>query len=843
MFALQQKRRRKLLFCLSSILLIFTFFLPAYPVKAQPERIIRVGYYENAPKIFTAEDGTVSGFWADLIRYIAVQERWQIEWVHGTWDEGLSRLANNEIDIMPDMGWSLERSQLYTLSNETVLVSWSRVYVPENSEIETILDLDGKTIAGLTGSVNFDGPEGIKELISKFDIDVNFIGLDSYDEVFQALEDKEVDAGVTNKDFGNLNESEYLVSRTPIIFKPSRIVFAFNNDSVLTPYLVESIDRQMGALKESNFSTYYHLLEKWLGVRQSPRNFLPLWVRWGFGITAILLAVFFVFSILLKQQVEEKTYTLQRHTEELETLNAVITALSSSLELNEVLELIIDQIGRVIPMDSGAIFLHGKEGVKVMVDRGISPSVKGHVFSANSQLFSEIEKIRKPLVLKDAKDDKRFENWGQSPHIENWMGVPLIVRDTLIGFLTLDSIKPNVYSTRYVNLALSFASQAAQAIENARQFHRAQRRSKQLAALREVDKSIASSLDLKVTLDVFLEQVLTQLNVDAARVLLYEDKTKTLTLEYEKGFQIAEDEHTSLKSGQGLAGKVAIHQEPLFIPDLYQAEIDFSASPEFKKEGFVAYHAIPLIIKETALVGILEVFSLSHFHPTEEWINFLHTLAGQAAIAIDKIRLFNDLERSNANLQEAYDATIEGWAQALELRDMETEGHSRRVVEITVKLASELGFSEDDLVHIRRGALLHDIGKMGIPDAILQKPGKLTEEEWEVMRLHPVYAYEWLVGIEYLYPALDIPYSHHEKWDGTGYPRGLKGEHIPKAARIFSVVDAWDALRSDRPYRKAWSSQETLEYIQQESGKAFDPEIVEFFINFLDQEESGEWLS
>jgi len=191
------------------------------------------------------------------------------------------------------------------------------------------------------------------------------------------------------------------------------------------------------------------------------------------------------------------------------------------------------------------------------------------------------------------------------------------------------------------------------------------------------------------------------------------------------------------------------------------------------------------------------------------------------------------LQRSNIQLSLAHDATIEGWSRALELRDRETQGHTQRVTDLTVRLARAAGMSEEELAHVRRGALLHDIGKMGIPDAILLKPDTLTEEEWVVMRQHPTQAYELLSPIAYLRPALAIPYCHHEKWDGSGYPRGLKGEEIPLAARLFAVVDVWDALRSDRPYRPAWPDDKALEYIRSQAGKHFDPQAVELFLRVL----------
>jgi len=191
------------------------------------------------------------------------------------------------------------------------------------------------------------------------------------------------------------------------------------------------------------------------------------------------------------------------------------------------------------------------------------------------------------------------------------------------------------------------------------------------------------------------------------------------------------------------------------------------------------------------------------------------------------------LREANTQLLSAYEATIEGWSHAMDLRDRETEGHSQRVTQLTVKMSQALGLGNDDIMHIRRGALLHDMGKIGVPDAILHKPGPLTDDEWILMRKHPQFAFDMLYPIEYLRPALGSPLSHHEKWDGTGYPRGLKGEEIPMAARIFAVVDVWDALTSDRPYRPAWSEEQALTYIREQSGKHFDPDAVDLFFKSL----------
>ena len=352
-----------------------------------------------------------------------------------------------------------------------------------------------------------------------------------------------------------------------------------------------------------------------------------------------------------------------------------------------------------------------------------------------------------------------------------------------------------------------------------------------LSALRKIDQAVANTLDIRVTINIFLQNLREQLNVDAANVLSYDKVLRKLSLIDAQGISQTRGHQTqNLRLGQSLADQIAHTRQDKFILDL-SAENNPSAK-RYTEKGFKSYFGVPLIAKGS-MIGVLEVIHKTPLEPNNEWIDFLHTLAGQAALALDNYNLFNNLQRSNVNLIRAYDETIRGWAQALELRDMETVGHSQRVVKLTMELAKAWGFKGETLRHIQRGALLHDIGKMGIPDSILLKPGKLTEEEWEIMKMHPVYAFEWLSPIDYLRPALDIPHFHHEKWDGTGYPTGLKGDQIPTSARIFTIVDVWDALRSDRPYRKAWSEEKTLDYIQELSGTQFDPDMVELFMSYL----------
>jgi putative nucleotidyltransferase with HDIG domain len=408
---------------------------------------------------------------------------------------------------------------------------------------------------------------------------------------------------------------------------------------------------------------------------------------------------------------------------------------------------------------------------------------------------------------------------------------PMIVEGKVIGLLEVQSYHNHAYSNEAREILSMVANQIGLAIQNTRLFHQISQRVEQLSALRSIDMAISASTDLRISLNVVLENTLRHLAVDAADILLLNPTTLTLDYLTGSGFLSNAITRSSMRMGEGLAGRAAFERHPLEIPDL-SASQDFSRPDLVTQEGFITYFAVPLLAKGQVR-GVLEIFLRRQLSPNEDWRAFLDVLAGQAAIAVDNALLFNNLERANTDLTLAYDATIEGWSQALELRDRETQGHTKRVTDLTMRLARAMQVDEAKLQHVRRGTLLHDIGKMGIPDEILRKPGPLDEGEWEIMRQHPKYAYDMLLPISYLRPALDIPYCHHEKWDGSGYPRGLKGEEIPLPARIFAVVDVFDALTSDRPYREAWSRERALEYIREQTGKHFDPKVAETFLNIL----------
>ena len=443
-------------------------------------------------------------------------------------------------------------------------------------------------------------------------------------------------------------------------------------------------------------------------------------------------------------------------------------------------------------------------------------------------------------ICDDAMSDPRFAPWHDTAArygLRSSAALPLASRGRTFGALALYSPLPGFFTGERVALFQALAHQAAALLESARLLAETERRLSHITALRNIDSAITGSLDRRLTLRVLLDEVTRELGVDAAAVLLYEPHSEELVLAAGRGFRRGVPEGLRLRLGEGLAGRAAELGRALALSETPQAQ-EILRDRLLEAEGFRDGFAAPMVAKGK-LLGVLVTWNRGAAPRDGEWREFLEALASQAAIAIDNAGLYQDLEHANRGLRQAYDATILGWSRAVDLRDKETEGHSERVTELTLRLARFMGMDEEELVHVRRGALLHDVGKLGVPDAILLKPGPLTDEEWEVMRRHPQYAFEMLAPIDYLRPALDIPYCHHERWDGTGYPRGLVGEQIPLAARIFALADVWDALTSVRPYRPAWSTEKALAHIHEQASSHFDPRVVEAFFRLRD-EEAGE---
>ena len=568
------------------------------------------------------------------------------------------------------------------------------------------------------------------------------------------------------------------------------------------------------------------------------------------GMTCALATI---IDITERKRAEEK---LRASEERLEILHEIDRALLSSSSPREIAKDALMRIRQLIPCPRASVSLFDlsrNEATFLDADfdgKGIVAETPITIQEFGQRVVDKLQQ-NEPWFVNDVVMDPQAteldKRLAKESGIHTWLSVPLFYQGQLIGALNLGRGPAEPFTAEDAETAQDVANQLAIAIQQARLYDALQkelierkqaeeqikRQIEHLKALRTIDMTIASGLNLHLTLQTILKLTVAQLHVDAADILLLNPTLHTLEYAEGIGFQTRGIERSSIRLGEEYAGKAALERKTISIDDLQKDREGSISKSRLTGERFVCYRGTPLIVKGEVR-GVLEVFHRQPLKPDQDWMNFFETLSGQTGLAIDNATLFQNLQQSNLELIIAYETTLEGWSAALDLRDKETEGHTRRVTNLTMQLAKAMNMSDKELLQIRRGALLHDIGKMGVPDRILLKPGKLTDEEWEHMRQHPVFAYELLARIPYLRSALDIPYCHHEKWDGTGYPRGLKGEEIPLSARLFAVVDVYDALTSDRPYRKGWPHPKVMAYIREQAGLHFDPQVVEIFVHLIE---------
>ncbi len=446
-----------------------------------------------------------------------------------------------------------------------------------------------------------------------------------------------------------------------------------------------------------------------------------------------------------------------------------------------------------------------------------------HQESSNGQLTVEatLNWLNPASARPTPAPDEPVEAASTRPIGMSAANAPLVALGQTIGLLSVNARR--TISPPQARLLNALTDMAASALHRAALHEQTERRLLRLAALHAVDVAITTSFDLRVTLSIMLDHLVSQLQVDAAAVVLLSPPVPALEYAAVRGLNLGllrQARTTTLPAAQ-----VVAQRAPLHLPNLEAARSNWPTA----LAGFSSYYGLPLIAKGR-LHGVLEVLTRRPLAPNQEWLEFLESLATQSAIAIDSATLFADLQRTNLELSLAYDATIEGWARVLEARGIESPGHSRRVADLTMQLARQAGLNDSELVQVRRGALLHDIGMLAVAESVVLRPGPLNEADQADVRRHPTLGFEMLAPINHLRPALDIPHAHHERWDGSGYPRGLRGEHIPLPARLFAVVDVWDALCSDRPYRRAWTEARARNYLHDNAGTQFDPRVVNLFL-------------
>jgi len=587
---------------------------------------------------------------------------------------------------------------------------------------------------------------------------------------------------------------------------------------------------------------FEHLMGVPVLLKDKHTGLLAVW-RSGLGTEFATRELEFLTSLARQAAVAIENARLydetQRRVKELEIINRISASLRLAQSMGEMLPILLNEAMGLLNTPHGSIWTydHANNMLVQKLASGNQSKLKYQSLSPVDGIVGRTFTTGIKYVSAELKSDPLLFELNRESMAPGLAGICIPIQSTSgpVGVLMV-AMEQGKHTPEATNLLTILAEITGNSIHRVQLYEQSQKQVKRLTTLRDIDSAIASSLDLRLTLNILMDQTINHLNIDAVDIGLYQPDIQNLTYIASVGFRIPSPTRPQMRFGKDLSGRVIARQSIVHVTDLQNAP---EAENELliRREGFVTYIGIPLIVKGQ-IKGVFEVFHRAPLSPTLDWMEFLHTLAGQAAIAIDSSQLFENLQRSNQELKQAYDTTLEGWARALEIRDRETEGHTRRVTEMTLKLARFMGINENELVNIHRGVLLHDIGKMGVPDHILKKTGPLDANEWTEMRQHPVYAYNLLSPISYLRGALDIPYCHHEHWDGSGYPRCLKGEQIPLSARVFSVIDIWDALLSDRPYRKAWPRAKVVDYIHQVAGTILDPAIVEIFFKMMESEKN-----
>ena len=575
-------------------------------------------------------------------------------------------------------------------------------------------------------------------------------------------------------------------------------------------------------------------VESWQRRRDGERRLLAWWCRVlkdsKGNVTGVLSTA---HDITERKRAEDE---ILEKSKELEALFTISSHLRTAQTVDDMFPVVLTQMSKVLNAKVNAVVLLDPDQTHFTFAAGNCPPgpKAGRQIDVENSLSGYVLKTRQPYVTPDfANEPLRSPEIPNSEKIGPMVVVPLQSESEFIGTLVCARTKDTrmiSFTPAEVELLVSIGEMVGNALRRAHLYNDALSRLQRVQGLRSIDSFINANMDTKITLKLIVNQALSLMNVDAAAILLNNPILHSLEYATAQGFHYKDIEKIRFELENDFSERVLLERRIITASDLSSKQGTIHKEI-MQKEGFVACNITPMIAKGRVL-GVLELCNRTPLYPNQEWLDFLEALGAQAAIAIDNALLFRDLQTSNLELALAYDATIQGWSQALELKDRETEGHTLRVTEATIGIAKLAGLSENEIMHIRRGALLHDIGKMGIPDNILKKAGKLTPKEWDIMRQHPQNAYDMLHPIEFLRPALDIPYYHHEKWDGTGYPQGLHNLQIPFAARLFAVVDVWDALTSNRIYRKAWPKKKAFAHIQEQSGKYFDPQVVGLFMKF-----------
>lgn len=559
----------------------------------------------------------------------------------------------------------------------------------------------------------------------------------------------------------------------------------------------------------------------------SERLVWPDMIGYLMGRYVLLFLTGFIMGYMAEfaeRESKEKT----RRMVELTALSGFATLFDSTLLESKVYANLGNAIYRSVSPDAVLIFSfdQGQEQLVVAASDGVSESEANLSIPATYGLAGKAFLGKTSILLTDTDKEREFRQLLESQRIRSAIFAPMKWREEVYGIAFAGSQKKDGFNENDLNLLTALSVQAGLAIHNSRLYSDLEDRIGELHAIFEIDKAITSAIDLETVLQQIVQMSIGLLDAKISSLMLVDEESQELVIAAAHGLSESYIQKGPIKIGESIAGKVIQEGRPIAVDDI-RDDPRHAYTEHARMEGLCSLLSVPLNLKDR-VIGVLNIYTDEphSFNPHE--INLFTSLASQAAIAIENARLFESLE-------EIYIEVITAMASAIDARDAYTHGHSHRVTEYAVAIAEELELSPAEVDIIRNASILHDVGKIGIKEDILKKPGRLTEEERREMEYHPFIGTKILQSVKLLEPVMPLVYHHHERFDGTGYPDGLRGEEIPQGARIISIADAFESMTSDRPYRKALPLEEAMAELRYGAGRQFDPRLVEVFKRLAEQ--------
>ncbi len=525
---------------------------------------------------------------------------------------------------------------------------------------------------------------------------------------------------------------------------------------------------------------------------------------------------------------ESESKEKSRRMVELTALSGFATIFDSTLQEDKVYTNLGNAISRSINPDAVLVFRFDQEQEKLSVvsSSGVSDSEASLSIPARYGMIGRIVQDRMSILLNDTDKERGYRQLLESQRIRSAVYAPMKWREEVYGVAFAGSQQKDWFKENDLNLLSALSVQAALAIHNSRLYSDLEDRIGELHAIFEIDKAITSAIDLETVLQQIVQMSIGLLDAKISSIMLVDEESDELVIAAAHGLSENYIQKGSIKVGESIAGRVIQEGRPIAVEDI-SGDPRHVYSEQARTEGLCSLLSVPLNLKDR-VIGVLNIYTDEPHSFNSHEINLFTSLAAQAAIAIENARLFESLE-------EIYIEVITAMASAIDARDAYTHGHSHRVTKYAVSIAEGMRLSPAEVDIIRNASILHDVGKIGIKEDILKKPGRLTEEERREMEYHPFIGTKILQSVKLLEPVMPLVYHHHERFDGTGYPDGLRGEEIPLGARIITVADAFESMTSDRPYRKALPLEEAVAELRAGAGRQFDPRIVDVFIKLAEE--------